>query len=508
MQPLVTSAQMQEIDRSAISELGMPELLLMEHAALAVVKALMARFGGTLIDTSGIILAGVGKNGGDALAVARILNSMGLRKNFVGMVGTPNALSVNTKTQLEILERLGVPVVWPKKSESEPELFENCDWIVDGFFGTGLSREIKEPYLHWIKKINRYGAQKWIVSIDLPSGLHSDTGHPMPIAVMASETVTLGFIKRGLVTGPASDYVGKLTLESIQIPRAIPFSIGAYLYGPEDASKLPHRKTSSHKGDYGHVYVWASEENKQGACILSSLGALRTGAGRVTVVGEKETLKNLRQRLPPEIMTEEIGENIFKNPKGVWIQGPGMGPEEKIPMKYLAMAIKAKWRCILDADALNLLAANPKQLIPILQKASIDQLVLTPHPKEAARLLGISVSEVEADRFQSAKKLSEKYGATVVLKGKGTVVQLPSEAAIIVTSGDTGLAKGGSGDLLCGILGAFLAQGLSIVEAIPLGVYVHGKVSERVTQAFGHSRSTVATDLLFQIPEVLRELET
>lgn len=505
MQPLVTFAQMQEIDRRAISELGIPELLLIEHAALAVVKALVARFGGTLIDTSGIILAGVGKNGADALAVARILNTMGLRDNFVGMVGTPTALSSNTKTQIEILERLGVSVVWPKKAE--PELFEGCNWVVDGFFGTGLSREVKEPYLHWIKKINEYANQKWIVSIDLPSGLHSDTGHPMPIAVMASQTVTLGFIKRGLVTGPAADYVGKLSLESIQIPRTIPFSIAAFLYGPEDAFKLPHRKPSSHKGDYGHVYVWASEENKQGACILSSLGALRTGAGRVTVVGEKETLKTLRQRLPPEIMTEEIGENIFENPKGVWIQGPGMGPEEKISMKYLEMAIKAKWRCILDADALNLLAANPKRVLPILQKASIDQLVLTPHPKEAARLLGISVSEVEEDRFQSAKKLSEKYGATVVLKGKGTLVQLPLEAVIIVTSGDTGLAKGGTGDLLCGILGAFLAQGLSIVEGVPLGVYLHGKVSERVTQTFGHSRSTLATDLLFQIPEVLRELE-
>jgi len=507
MQPLVTSAQMQEIDRRTISEMGLPELLLMEHAALGVVKALQNRFKGTFKETRGIILAGTGNNGGDALAVARILDSMGVKKVFVGTLGGQKNLSASTQIQSEILARLGVPVFWPKKPDDE--MFEACDWIVDGLFGTGLSREVKEPQLQWIKKINQYAGKKWIVSIDVPSGLHSDTGHPLGASVMASQTVTLGFIKRGLVTGPAADYVGHLTLEPIQIPRLIPFSVDSFLYGEEDASKLPQRRPTSHKGTYGHVYIWASEEDKQGACILSSLGALRTGAGLVTLVGEKETLGALRKRLPPEIMTEVVSEKIFQSNKGVWIQGPGMGISQKSQshFKYLKQAIEAGWKCILDADALNSIASDFKKLSPLFKKAKSDQLIFTPHPKEASRLLGVGVNAIEEDRFKNVKILSEKFAATIVLKGKGTLIQVPSHPCIAVCSGDTGLSKGGTGDLLAGILGAFMAQGLPTEMGIPLGVYLHGKVSERVTQIFGHPRSTLASDLALQIPYVMKELE-
>lgn len=507
MQPLVTSAQMQEIDRRTISELGLPEILLMEHAALGVVKALESRFRGALSQTRGLILAGVGNNGGDALAVARLLDSLGLKRMFVGIVGSENKLSNATKIQKEILGKLGIPVFWPEKPDSE--LFEACDWIVDGFFGTGLCREVKDPYLSWIEKINHFQGRKWTVSIDVPSGLNSDTGHSMGAAVMASETVTLGFIKRGLVTASAADYVGKLTLEPIQIPRLIPFSVGSFLYGADDAVKLPKRRPSSHKGTYGHVYIWASQESTQGACILTSLGALRTGAGLVTVVGEKPSIDSLRPRLPAEVMTEVISERLFEGPTGVWIQGPGMGTEsdQVEQFKYLEHAISKHWKCVLDADALNLIAKHAKKIVPILKKARPDQVILTPHPKEAARLLNCEVIEVEKDRYQSVQKLAEIYGVTVVLKGKGSLVQIPSQPCVVVASGDTGLSKGGTGDLLSGILGALLAQGLTTEMGIPLGVYLHGKVSERVTQIFGQPRSTIVSDLAREIPQVLRELE-
>ncbi len=327
---------------------------------------------------------------------------------------------------------------------------------------------------------------------------------------MASETVTLGFIKQGLVTGPSADYVGQLTLEPIQIPRLIPFEVDAFLYGLEDAQKLPQRRLASHKGTYGHVYVWASEEDKQGGCILASLGALRTGAGLVTVVGEKESLNSLRKRLPPEVMTEVVSEKLFKTKTAIWIQGPGMGldkQQEKF-FKYFEKALENNWKCILDADALNLIAKNQKRFISILKKAKSDQVILTPHPKEAGRLLGEEVIDIEKDRYKSIQKLTEKFGVTIVLKGKGTLVKLPSSPCIVISSGDTGLSKGGTGDLLSGILGAFMAQGLTPEIGIPLGVYIHGKVSERVTQIFGHPRSTIVSDLVSQIPEVLKELES
>ncbi len=506
MQPLLTSTQMQEIDRRTISEMGLPELLLMEHAAIGVVKALQKRFGSTLPHTRGIILVGPGNNGGDALAVARILDSLGVKKIFVGVLGNSKKLSKSTQKQSEILGKLGVPVFWPKKPDRE--LFESCDWIVDGIFGTGLTREVQDPFLPWIQKTNQFSGKKWVVSIDVPSGLDSDTGHPNPLAIQASETITLGFIKQGLVTGAAADFVGHLTLESIQIPRLIPFSVEAFLYGAEDAVKLPQRRPTSHKGTFGHVYVWASKEETQGACILSSLGALRSGAGLVTVVGEKETLNSLRKRLPPEVMTQTLDEKLFESNAGVWVQGPGMGTKDfEKPLGYLEKAIVKGWKCVLDADFLNAMSTQTKKIQSLFKKADPSQIVLTPHPKEAARLLGLEVNQIEKDRFKQVKKLSSQFHCTVVLKGKGTLIQAPSRPCIAVCSGDTGLSKGGTGDLLSGILGAFLAQGLSTESGVPLGVYVHGKVSERVTQIMGHPRSTLASDLASHIGDVLAELE-
>ncbi|NBY20691.1 NAD(P)H-hydrate dehydratase [bacterium] len=507
MQPLVTSSQMQEIDRRTISELGLPDLLLMEHAALGVVKALESRFRNRLSETRGIILAGTGNNGGDALAVARILDSLGLKKIFVGLVGDEKKLSKSTQTQKEVLGRLGIPIFWPDKPDQE--LFEACDWIIDGFFGTGLSREIQSPYKKWIETINTFYGKKWIISIDVPSGLDSDTGHPLGISVMASQTVTLGFIKRGLVTGSAADYVGQLNLEPIQIPRIIPFSVDTFLYGSEDAKKLPKRRPTSHKGSFGHVYVWASEESTQGACILASLGALRTGAGLVSVVGESSNLKDLRQRLPAEVMTEVISEKMFEKTQGVWVQGPGMGDQDAnlTSFNYLEKAIMNQWKCVLDADALNLIAKNKKKILPMFKKARPDQIILTPHPKEASRLLHWEVAEVEKDRYATVRALAETYGASVVLKGKGTLIQIPGQPCVVVATGDTGLSKGGTGDLLAGMIGAFLAQGLPSEMGVPLGVYLHGRVSERVTQVYGQPRSTIVSDLALQIPQVLRELE-
>lgn len=480
----------------------------MEHAALGVVKALETRFRSSFPQTRGVILAGTGNNGGDALAVARILDSMGLKKVFVGLVGDEKKLTQSTQIQKEILGRLGIPVFWPEKID--PEILEASDWIVDGFFGTGLSREVKPPYREWIEKINQFHEKKWIVSIDVPSGLNSDTGHPLGISIMASQTVTLGFIKRGLVTGSAADYVGQLVLEPIQIPRIIPFSIEAFLYGLEDARKLPKRRPSSHKGSFGHVYIWASESSTEGACILSALGALRTGAGLVTIVGEKTTVESLRLRLPPEVMTEIITEEIFKNKKGVWIQGPGMGDQNSNlnALKYLELALENQWKCVLDADALNLIAKNPKKIVSIFKKARPEQIILTPHPKEASRLLKLELDEVEKDRYSTVRSLTESYGASVVLKGKGTLVQIPGQPCVVVASGDTGLSKGGTGDFLAGMIGAFLAQGFSVEMGVPLAVYLHGKVSERMTQIYGQPRSTLVSDLALQIPHVLSELES
>lgn len=475
MFPLFTSEQMREADRFTIESLGIPEIILMEHAALAAADAVCERFGRSLAESSGLVLAGPGNNGGDAVAAARILRHRGAEVKV-----------------LKLGEALG---------EGELGRF---DWIIDGIFGTGLSRAVEGDARKLIQKINTVSDRKWVVAIDVPSGLNADTGLPMGIAVKASETVTLGFFKRGLVTGEAADYTGALRLATIQIPREIRgIHPTSFLYTGEDARALPERKPTSHKGNFGHVFVWAGEAGKQGAACIAAKGALRAGAGLVTLFGKSGDVEGIRSRLIPEIMTQGWDDQIFtKLPKNaVVLLGPGMGAEADA-WRVLELALKSDYPLVLDADALNLLGLHKEKF-----KKRSQVTILTPHPKEASRLLGKEVSEIQADRYRAHRELAETFGAHVILKGKGTIVGGAGEPQIVVTAGDTGLSKGGTGDLLCGIVGSILAQGLPPAAALPLASYLHGRASELVTQSFGHERSTLASDIAEILPVVFNELE-
>jgi NAD(P)H-hydrate epimerase len=228
MEPLLTSEQMREVDRNTIQALGIPEIVLMEHAALAVVETLSCRFGRVLPETKGIVLAGPGNNGADALATVRLLHERGCHSIFVVLVegGEPSQLSPLTTLQLGILGKLGIP--WGKKLSKE--LLEASDWVIDGIFGTGLKRDLSPKTTKTIELLNQFAGSKWILSVDVPSGLSSDTGKPRGIAVKASQTVTLGFVKRGLVTAEGADYVGDLKLSPIQIPRLLPFAVDTFWY--------------------------------------------------------------------------------------------------------------------------------------------------------------------------------------------------------------------------------------------------------------------------------------
>lgn len=505
MEALLSASEMRAADHYAISTLGIPELVLMEHAALAVAKRLEHRFSALFPRTSGVVVAGPGNNGGDALAVVRLLHQRGLT-NVAFFLISPDKLSQSASAQLSILQKLGLQ---PQPVEKLEAVLPHCDWVVDGIFGTGLTRNVEGSYRKAIHAINLVAERKWVTSIDLPSGLCADRGIALGASVKASETVTLGFFKRGLVTGEAADYTGRVWLAPIQIPRTVPgVSPSAFLFLSKDAEHLPPRRASGHKGNYGHVYVWAGEAGKQGAAAVTARGAMRAGAGLVTLVGKMGDIEGIRPRLAPEIMTRAWDEMLLQSDlKGiVGAVGPGMGTEADAA-RVLENLLKSSLPLVADADALNLLSLHAEKLRPLLRKRGAEQTVLTPHPKEAARLLGKEVSDIQSDRYSALKALVEQFGCWVVLKGKGTLIGGPNQPVIVTTAGDSGLSKGGTGDLLTGIASSLLAQGFPISQALPLAAFLHGRASEIVTQNFGHERSTLATDIAETLPMVFKELE-
>jgi len=503
MEPLLTSEQIRMVDRHTIDALGLPEIVLMEHAALAVTNSLCERFGKVLPETKGIVLAGPGKNGADALACVRLIQERGCKNIWIVLIEdrNPSQLSPLTAQQLGILGKLGLVT----GTQLNSEMLEKCDWILDGIFGTGLQRPLSGKPFEAVQALNAVALKKWIVSVDIPSGLDADTGRALPIAVHASETVSFGFLKRGLVTAHAADFVGKLKLCPIQIPRVVPFPVDSFWFTQKDVSRLPLRKKTSHKGDFGHVWIHLGTAEKEGASLLACLGALKSGAGLVTLLGEKVHLEKVQPRLPAEVMTQASSDAFFDaTAKGALVLGPGLGLEA---WKLVKKALKSPMALVLDADALTLLAANESEAQEILYQRQATPTVLTPHPKEASRLLKCSLEAIEADRFEAVRLLSEKFQCFVLLKGKGTCVRGPQGPTFVVTEGDSGLSKGGSGDLLSGILGALLLQELRPQQAILLGAFLQGRASELLTQRTGTPRASLPSEIARELTLALSELE-
>lgn len=503
MQPLLSAAEMREADRFAIQEIGLPDVVLMEHAAMAVVRRLRSRYHSLLNGSKGLVVAGVGNNGGDAMAAARILYQQGCRQILVALIGDEAKLSAAAMLQYRALLKLGVSTTLTLDKTA----LDRCDWIVDGLFGTGLTRAVDGDALKAIEGINRVADRKWVVSIDIPSGLSSDTGAPLGAAVHACETVALGYYKRGLVTGQAADYVGKLHLRFIQIPRSIPgFRPTALLYGREDARHLPPRRETGHKGDYGHAYFFAGETETQGAALLACLSAFRSGSGLVTLVGPRGEPVDVRSRIPIEIMTATWGAELKARMKSAALGiGPGFGTSDA-KWAILVEALETPWPIVLDADALTLLANHREEALKLMKKRKAVT-VLTPHPKEASRLLQITTEQIQSDRFKACLAIQETWNAYVVLKGRGTIIGCPGRPLVVVTAGDPGLSKAGTGDLLTGVLTSLLAQGLEPTRALPLGTYLHGRASELFTRRAGHTRSALASEIARMLTRALAELQ-
>jgi ADP-dependent NAD(P)H-hydrate dehydratase / NAD(P)H-hydrate epimerase len=509
---LVTAREMRELDRRAIEEVGIPSLVLMENAGRTTYQVLRREFPELAGPVA--VVAGRGNNGGDGLVVARYLAQAG-QPVTVFLVGSKAEVRGDARINLEIALRhnLEVTEILGEEDLNLPlHRLARAGLIVDALLGTGLNSEVQGVMRTLIEKINHLRAP--VLSVDLPSGLDADTGRPLGAAVAATVTVTYGWPKLGQVLPPGRDLVGRLWLVDISLPPDLSRELPLELAEAEDLrGLLPPRAFSSHKGTFGHLVVLAGSAGKTGAATLAAEGGLRAGAGLVTA-GIPASLNDILEMKLTEAMTLPLPEakgaralgrealaplQEFLADKSALALGPGLGthPETQELVRRLVQELPVPM--VIDADGLNALATDPS----CLQGAAGPRL-LTPHPGEMARLLGGTAQEIQARRLEAAREAAARFQAVVVLKGAQTVVAAPDGRRSLNPTGNPALASGGTGDVLTGLIGGFLAQRLSPWDAARLGVYLHGLAADYLVVEH-RLTSLIAGDLLAVLPEVLAE---
>ncbi|MGI5912295.1 MAG: NAD(P)H-hydrate dehydratase [Syntrophomonadaceae bacterium] len=513
---LLKADEMKEIDRRASQEYGIPSIVLMENAGLRTLEVIEEILGGSK-NRSIIILAGKGNNGGDGLVVARhLINSGAEVKVFI--TGQADQLSNDCRINYEILRRMGAEIL-PLINEEDLNSFilalVNVDLIVDALYGTGLKGSLNQFDSQVVNMVN------WcripVVAVDIPSGIEADTGRVHGAAIKAKHTVTFARPKVGLVLEPGKDYTGTLSVADISIPKTLLTSsslktnlINDYLV----QSFLKPRYSESHKGTYGHALVIGGSIGMVGAVMMAAMAALRAGAGLVTAAIPESLTKVVDSSLM-EVMTAPLAETgqsaiapealpAIENLLGtvsVCAIGPGMSRYREATAIVRFVLERAGIPVVIDADGLNALQDN----IAILKGRQIP-IVLTPHPGEMARLTGKTIEEIQSNRLEVARKFACEWGVTLVLKGNKTVIANPSGEAFINITGNPGMATGGSGDVLCGIITGLIAQGLKPQDAAFIGVYLHGLAGDKAAEVKGE-RGLIAGDLIDFLPEVIRQFE-
>ncbi|MCS7164210.1 MAG: NAD(P)H-hydrate dehydratase [Thermodesulfovibrio sp.] len=502
---IVTSYEMAEIDRLTINSYGIPSLVLMEKAALSVVKHVL-----NLSPKSVIILAGPGNNGGDGIACGRILHSK-VKSVKIFLLFPEEKLSEDCKTQLNIAKKFGVPVVL---GYPEDEDIEKADLIIDAIFGTGLKREIENKIAKLIEKVNLF--KKFTLAIDIPSGVSSDTGEVLGVAIKADITVAFGLPKRGHLLYPGKEYTGKLIIEDIGFPKDLTESENLKVSLIEEdfvKALLPPRPKYSHKTRYGHVLVVAGSTGKTGAALMTAKAALRTGSGLVTLaipqalkfIFQSKVLEEMVLPLPSKDDTlskealPEIMEFIREKANSVAF-GPGVGVNEDIEIILRELILNSPHPVVVDADGLTVLS----RILNVL-KDSKSEIILTPHPGELSRLINIPVRDIEKQRIDIAQKIAKELNVVIVLKGVPTVVAEPQGRTYLNTTGNPGMATAGSGDVLTGIIASLIGQGLSPFYASIVGVYIHGLSGDIASLKKGF-HGLIAGDIIETLPEAFIKL--
>lgn len=486
---LYRAEQSRLLDRCAIDTHGIAGIYLMKRAGRATFEALLERWPALQALT---VLAGAGNNAGDGYVIAALAAQRCIPVT-VYYLAEPARLQGDAALACDFARREGVTLrAWDDTAELRGV-------VVDALLGTGTQGDVRPAYAAAIESINAAGLP--VVAVDMPSGLCADTGRSLGAAVEADLTVTFIALKQGLLTGRGPALCGELRFADLGVPAAIyatqpaasqRLSLAALL------AQLPPRQRDAHKGDFGHVLVVGGDAGFAGAALMAAEAAARSGAGLTSVATHAAHVAALVARRP-ELMVHAVSSGQTLAPllarPTVLVIGPGLG-QSPWSEQLLQAAAASELPQVLDADALNLLAEGR-----VIAADARANRVLTPHPGEAARLLGCSVAAVQADRFAAAVSLQQRFGGVVVLKGAGTLVA-SADGVSLAHAGNPGMASGGMGDVLSGIIGALLAQGLSPRAAAELGVMVHAMAADMAAADEGE-RGLLATDLLVSVRQLL-----
>jgi NAD(P)H-hydrate epimerase len=509
---VVTAEQMQHLDQKAIETVGIPGIVLMENAGRGAAEIILRRFP-DLARNGAAIIAGKGNNGGDGLVIARYLFNRGIPVR-VFLLGDPKGLRGDAEVNHRIFLRMKGEVI-PVLSYKDFQLFRKelrqVDLLIDGIFGTGLNSEVRGYYREVIDSLNAFPQP--IVSIDIPSGLDANTGKPLGTAIRAAMTITFGHPKLGLLIPPGTEFAGELTVVDIGIPKKLSEEekTGIHLLEEEAVRKelsVPRRR-DSHKGDYGHLFVLAGSVGKTGAAAMACEAALRMGAGLVTL-GIPRSLNPILEVKLTEAMTEPLPETpkqtlslrafnaiqrLSENKRALVI-GPGIGTYKETQSLVHKIVKNLSLPMVLDADGLTALSSQLK-ILP----SKKSPVILTPHPGEMARLTHLTIRQVLEDRISISRQFAEQYQVYLVLKGYRTLIVTPQGEITINPTGNPGMASGGTGDVLTGMIGGLISQGMGILPSLQIAVYLHGLAGDRIAAVRGE-RSLLATDLIGALSSV------
>lgn len=512
---VVTAAEMREIDNATINEYGIPGMVLMENAGIKVTETVRYELNGELRGKVIVVFVAKGNNGGDGLVIARHLLNQGADVRLM-LLENSDKIKGDAAVNLGIWNKMGKDIYriyQPNGVNVVKVALLNADLIVDAIYGTGFKGKVNEKVGRIIQLIN--DSKLPVISVDIPSGLEADTGKVPNICVKAKVTVTFGLPKVGLTLERGPEVIGRLEVADISIPRSLleDKKLKKHLVDSDMIRQwLPKRKLDTHKGDFGRVLVVAGSKTMPGAALLTAKTCLKAGAGLVTLAVPSQVHSMVSAKVPevmvhplPDVdgvISEDAVEYILDKINNVDIIaiGPGLSQDNQAKSFVCKLVEEINVPMVIDADGINALADH----LEILKDFSVP-VVITPHPGEMARLLGVSIAEVQQNRLGIALRYAKRWGVTLLLKGLRTLVANPEGMLYINSTGNPGMATAGSGDILTGIVAGFMAQGLKSHHAAAAAAYLHGMAGDIAKMDMGEN-SLMAGDILTHLPLAMRKV--
>lgn len=503
------AAEMRAIDKAASEKGGIPSIVLMENAAMACVNELNRDF--DLSQKSAAIFCGKGNNGGDGFTIARHLHNLGTEVSVYLVCG--NTFSGDALTNFEIIKKMGIKIELITDTENLDLIIKAHDVVIDAIYGTGIHGIVRGISYEVIEAINENA--KYVMSVDIPSGVDADSGEICGVCVKANKTVTFAAYKIGMLMFPAADYVGEVTVADISIPQYILDEENLTVNVIDDKfvrENMPKRFKNSHKGDYGKVLIIAGSKGMSGAAYLSAQTSVISGSGLV-FLAVPNAINSALEAKTTEAMTIPLSDNnghINENAVDAILRkadsvdailiGPGLGRSEDIGFILKKLLHHSKVPVIIDADGINAAAKNMEMI-----ENSACSLVFTPHTMEMSRLTGLDAEFIEKNRLVVSREFAEEYGAVVILKGHHTIVTASDGTQYISITGNSGLATGGSGDVLAGLTVSLAALGVDEAKAAAMAVHIHGTAGDIAAAKYGEM-SVTASKVMKSIPEALCQI--